>query len=119
MTDGNYLSFAIKHYSNPQCKSVDEFQDDLNRIKYIKRLFRKYLSSGDLRERLILNHLIIFSNVFGVEAAGKILFFKMDIDLYPILKTFLVYLDYFPEPASPDMVAISLVPDVISILRQV
>jgi hypothetical protein len=93
----NYALYAAKYYDNPTCRSVDEFNEDLTRLIYLKRLFRRYRRSGELRERLILNHLITFYNVFGHEAATRLLFFKIDQDLYDILKTFLVYLEYLPE----------------------
>ena len=73
---------------------MDEFNEDLNRIKYIKRLLRKYIKTGILRERLILNHLIILQNVFGPTVTSRILFFKVDKELYSELKTFLIYLNY-------------------------
>ena len=79
LTDVNLLNYAMKHYDNPECKSIEEFQEDLTRTKYIKRLFRKYKTSGELKERLLLNHIIIFYNVFGIEAATNILFFKIEI----------------------------------------
>ena len=97
LDDNNFLNYAMRHYDNPECKSINEFQEDINRTKYIKRLFRKYASTGELRERLLLNHIIILYNVFGVEAATKILFYKLEEEFWPILKTFLVYLNYFPE----------------------
>ena len=73
LTDENYMLFAMKSYINPQCRDVEEFHEDMNRIKYLKRLFKKYKSNGILRERLILNHLIIFTNVFGINASARIL----------------------------------------------
>ena len=96
LTEQNYIMFAMKHYQNPQCLNIEEFHNDLKRIKYIKRLFSRYVSSGDLKERLILNHLIILYNSFGVEAT-KLLFFKIDKQYWPHLKTFLVFLQYMPE----------------------
>ena len=86
--------FAMKHYDNPDCKSVEEFHEDLNRIKYLKRLFRKYKTTGILRERLILNHIIILRNVFGDENASRLLFFKLEPKLHSYLKSFLVYLKF-------------------------
>ena len=97
ITEENYMLFAMKVYENPQCKSVQEFHEDMNRIKYLKRLFKKYKSTGVLRERLIINHIIIIYNVFGVEAATRILFARLDKELHPILKTFLVFLHMFPN----------------------
>ena len=78
LTKDNVLMFAMKHYENPQCLGMDEFQEDSNRIKYIKRLFRKYQNSGILRERLIFNHIIIMYNVFGVYAATRMLFYRIE-----------------------------------------
>ena len=87
----------MQHYENPQCVEVEEFNDDLRRIKYIKRLFNQYHIEGTLKERLILNHLIVFYNVFPVKVATRILFLKLEEHFWPILKTFLVYLHYMPE----------------------
>ena len=96
LTDSNYILYAMKAYENPHCMGVEEFQEDLNRTKYIKRLFRKYQRNNVLRERLILNHIIIFCNVFGVQPGIRMLFYKMELDLHEYLKTFLLYLDYIP-----------------------
>lgn len=92
--DDNFLLYAIKHYDNPSCKGLTEFYDDLSRIVYLKRLFKKYKTNGDLKERLILNHIITFYNVFGIECATRILFTKIDVEFHSILKTFLIYLEY-------------------------
>jgi hypothetical protein len=94
--DGNFLIYAAKHYNRPHILQ-SEFEDDLRRIKYIKRLLRKYRQTGDCKERLILNHIIILSNVFGVDATVNMLFFKIDKDDYPTLKTFLLFLNYLPN----------------------
>ena len=74
LNDENIIRFAMKNYDNPSCTGVDEFQEDFNRIKYIKRLFNRYQTSGTLRERLILNHIITIYNVFGMEASTRMLF---------------------------------------------
>ena len=87
----------MQHYENPQCVEVEEFNDDLRKIKYIKRLFNQCHIEGTLKERLILNHLIVFYNVFPVKVATRILFLKLEEHFWPILKTFLVYLHYMPE----------------------
>ena len=109
ITEENYMLFAMKVYENPQCKSMNEFHEDMNRIKYLKRLFKKYKSTGVLRERLILNHIIILYNVFGVESATRILFARLDKELHPILKTFLVFLHMFPNKIPEiDLVSIPL-----------
>lgn len=93
--DDNFVLFAAKHYDNPQCYDAEEFYDDLKRFKYLKRLFGKYEESGELRERLILNHLIILYNVFG-DTATKMLFYKLD-GYYSYLVPFLVLLHRLPE----------------------
>ena len=97
LNERNFLLFAMQHYENPQCVEVEEFNDDLRKIKYIKRLFNQYHIEGTLKERLILNHLIVFYNVFPVKVATRILFLKLEEHFWPILKTFLVYLHYMPE----------------------
>ena len=94
LTDENFLLYAISHYNNPQCKGADEFNEDILRLVYIKRLVKKYLNGGELRERLIMNHIITLYNVFGIEAATRILLYKMEKDLMPVIKSFLVYLQY-------------------------
>lgn len=96
LTDDNFLIYAIKCYDNPRC-IMSEFEDDLKRLKYIRRLIKRYKSTGDLKERLILNHIIVLSNVFGTEAAVRMLFFKIDTADYHILKTFLLFLNYIPK----------------------
>lgn len=97
LTEKNVVMYAMKHYDNVQCIDIDEFYDDLKRINYIKRLFARYKSDNELKERLILNHLIILFNVFPIEVATNILFFKIDSEYWPQLKTFLVYLNYMPD----------------------
>ena len=89
--------FAMKHYDNPSCVDEAEFLDDLKRFRYLKRLFRKYDTSGELKMRLIINHIIILSNVFGVDATTTLLFFKIEKNHWSVLKTFLVYLHFMPE----------------------
>ena len=89
--------FAMKEYNDIQCTDIEEFYDDLKKIKYIKRLFNIYTNTGQLKERLILNHLIVFYNVFSVQAGTRILFYKIEKDFWPILKTFLIFLDRMPE----------------------
>ena len=93
----NFSLYAAQHYTNPRVLNVDEFYEDLNKFKYVKKLFTKYKSTGDLKERLILNHIISIYNVFNIEAATKMCFFKMDEESYPALKTFLLYLNYIQE----------------------
>ena len=121
LDENTFMMFAIKHYDNPQCVGMEEFQEDLNRIKYIKRLFRKYQNSNILRERLLLNHIIIVYNVFGVYGATRILFYKIEEDMHSLLKTFLVFLNYLPEEDIPetDMIYTPLNQEVINKLREI
>lgn len=97
LNEENFVMYAMKMYSNPQCKNMDEFYEDLDRIKYIKRLLHKYINRGVLRERLILNHIIVLTNLFGATATTKMLFYKLEENMFPALKTFLLYLNYLPE----------------------
>ena len=103
LTPDNIMMFAMKHYDNPSCVDKKEFLDDMKRFKYLKRLFRKYDTSKVLKIRLILNHIIVLANVFGVDASSTLLFFKTDRKHWPILKTFLVYLSYMPENDMKDI----------------
>jgi len=93
--ENNFVLFAAKHYDNAQCHDTMEFYDDLKRFKYIKRLFIKYQECGELRERLILNHIIVLYNMFGDETT-RMLFFKLD-GYYTYLKPFLVLLKRMPD----------------------
>ena len=97
LNEKNFLLYAMKEYNNPQCTEVEEFNDDLKKIKYIKRLLNQYVSEGVLKERLLLNHIIVFYNVFPPAAATRILFFKIEEKFWPILKPFLFYLKLMPE----------------------
>lgn len=94
LNDDNFEEYAINNYRNPNCISVLEFLDDLKKIKYIKRLINKYQEKDGLKDRLILNHIIFLSNVFGVEATVEMLRFKIDNSTIQILNSFLVYLEY-------------------------
>lgn len=96
LNDDTFLMYAIKHYNNPSCRGIQDFNDDLRRLRYIKRLLGRYRQTGVIKERLVINHLVVFFNVFGVEAATQMLFFKIKESLWPELKTFLVYLNYMP-----------------------
>jgi hypothetical protein len=97
LNDDNFLLYAMKYYNNPQCLSEKDFHDDLKILKYIKRLINRYLITGDLKDRLILNHLIMMGNIFPIFAAVRILFYKMPENSWPVLKTFLIYLNYMPK----------------------
>ena len=97
LNDDNFLMYAMKEYNDIQCTDIEEFYDDLKKIKYIKRLFNIYKNTGQLKERLILNHLIVFYNVFPLLAGTRILFYKIEKSFWPMLKTFLIFLDRMPE----------------------
>jgi|TARA_B100000929_G_scaffold8591_1_gene7303 hypothetical protein len=97
LNDDNFLMYAMKEYDDIQCTDIEEFYDDLKKIKYIKRLFNIYKNTGQLKERLILNHLIVFYNVFPIHAGTRILFYKIEKTFWPMLKTFLIFLDRMPE----------------------
>ena len=116
LTPDNIMMFAMKHYDNPSCVDRKEFLDDMKRFKYLKRLFRKYNTSSILKVRLILNHIIVLANVFGVDASSTLLFFKIEKKHWSTLKTFLVYLNYMPES---DMKNIATDVKVLKELREI
>ena len=97
LTKDNIMMYAIKHYHNPSCEGMSEFNDDMKRFKYVKRLFRKYEESGILKERLLLNHILILNNLFGAEASSTLLFFKTEQEYWSALKSFLEFLNIMPE----------------------
>jgi hypothetical protein len=97
ITTNNFVMYAIKHYDNPQCEGEKEFHDDMKRFKYIKRLFKKYTLGGQLKERLLLNHIIILRNLFGTEACVTLLLFKTQKEYLSILKSFLIFLNMITE----------------------
>jgi len=96
LNEDNFLLFAIKNYENPQAVTKGDFEKDLCLIKYIKRLLRRYKREGELKTHLLLNHFIILYNIFG-EATTPMLFFKIEKDLWPSLKTFIIFLGKLPE----------------------
>ena len=96
LTEDNFLLFAIKNYENPQAVTKDDFDKDLNHFKYIKRLLKRYKNTGELKTHLLLNHFIVLYNIFG-EATTPMLFFKIEEDLWPVMKTFVIFLNRFPE----------------------
>lgn len=97
ITNINFMMYAIKHYENPHCEGEKEFHDDMKRFKYIKRLFKKYTLGGQLKERLLLNHIIILRNLFGTEACVTLLLFKTQKEYLSILKSFLIFLNMITE----------------------
>jgi len=116
LDEDNFILYAAKCYNNPQCTEIGEFYDDLNRFKYLKRLLKRYVEHDDLQYRLILNHIIIIYNVFTIPAANKMIRYKLEDDLLPAVKTFLVYLNYLPEG---EMVDIPLDPTIVNVLRKI
>jgi len=94
ITKDNWLLFAQHHYDNPTLQKEQEFYDDIKRFKYLKRLFRKYKATKNIKIRLVLNHVIVLANVFGVEAACILLLYKVEKIYWSYLKSVLVYLDY-------------------------
>ena len=96
LNENNYMLFAIKYYDNPHALTKEEFEDDLKRIKYVKRLLKRYKNTGVLKTHLILNHLTVLFNVFG-EASVPLLFYNLEEDLWPAIKSFLMFLQRIPD----------------------
>ena len=121
LTNENYLMFALLHYDNPQCVDIKEYFEDVRKLKYIKRLFNRYREDGVIKERLILNHLISFYNVFDNEAATRLLFFRVGIEYHSLLKTFLVFLNRMPDKINENLYAsdIPLDEKIIKLLRNI
>ena len=126
LDDSNFMLYAAANYDNPQCYDTDEFYDDLKRFKYLKRLFNRYKETGELKERLILNHLIVIYNVFGPTPATRLLFFKLD-GYYDLLKPFLMLMNQMPDivygigPENKDINSVDLSMDssIIKSLRKI
>lgn len=121
LNEANFLIYAMHHYDNTQCYSLVEFEDDLKKFLYLKKLISRYKNNGDLKERLILNHIIVLYNLFG-EATTSMLFYKVDENCWDILVTFLVYLNRMPEVIPEFNIVLSEVildEKVISILRKI
>jgi hypothetical protein len=116
LTEKNLLLYAAKHYSNPKFADIDEFYEDLKRFKYIKRLLNRYLETDDLAERLLLNHFIVVFNMFGIEAALEILELKLEDRHWPIVKPFLIFLNYI---RNDQYTGITMDPNVVDILRKI
>tara|TARA_B100000035_G_C20634738_1_gene393986 strand:- start:82 stop:471 length:390 start_codon:yes stop_codon:yes gene_type:complete len=96
LNEDNFLLFAIKNYENPQAVTKEDFDKDLNHFKYIKRLLKRYRNTGQLKTHLLINHFIVLYNIFG-EAATPMLFYKIERDLWDVMKTFIVFLNRLPE----------------------
>ena len=116
LTEKNLLLYAAKHYSNPTFSDIEDFHEDLKRFKYIKRLLNRYLETDDLSERLILNHLIVIFNMFGIEAALNILDLKLEEKHWPVVKPFLIFLKYIKND---QYTGITMDPTVVQALRKI
>ena len=102
LNQDNWSIFAIKNYNNPQSVTYSDFEEDIKKFKYIKRLFRRYETTGELKTHLILNHIILLYNVFG-DAATPLLFFKIEDNYWPVMKAFLLFLNRLPPSLNNDV----------------
>jgi hypothetical protein len=118
LNEDNYILFAIKYYDNPQAITKDDFFDDLNRFKYIKKLLRKYVKSGDLKTNLLINHFILVFNVFN-DASIPLLFYKIEPELWSSIKTFLLFLNRLPEYPKSFLDDISIDENCLKILQSI
>ena len=121
LTEHNFITYAMHHYDNAQCYSIDEFNDDLKRFLYLRKLFSRYKNEMDLKENLILNHLVVIYNIWG-EHATNMLFFKLDKEHWEALTTFLVFLNRMPEEIPQHGIKLSKIQldeYVISVLRNI
>ena len=116
LNEKNVMLYAAKHYSNPKFSDIDDFHEDLKRFKYIKRLLNRYIETDELPERLILNHLIVIFNMFGIEAALNILELKLEEKHWPVVKPFLIFLRYIKNE---QYTGISMDPTVVEALRKI
>lgn len=125
--ENTFLLYCARHYNNPHCQSTEEFYEDLKRIKYIKKLFTRYEITGELKDRLIINHIIVLNNMFGPVATCKILFYKINKQYHPFLKPFLLLLNILPDVIynvgihGSNIITddIQMSPDIIERLRQI
>jgi hypothetical protein len=120
LNDDTFLLYAMHNYDNPQCHSLAEFEEDIKKFLYLKKLIGRYKNNGELRERLILNHIIVLYNIFG-EATTRMLFYKLDKELWDVLVTFLLYLNRMPETIPEfdiKLVDIKLDETIIAVLRK-
>ena len=112
----NFEMFASQNYNNPECLDVEEFKEDLARFKYLKRLLRRYELTEDLQHRVILNHLIVLYNVFGIPAANKMIWYKIEPEHWTYIKPFLVFLNYLPID---EKIEVPLDPYIVDVLRKI
>ena len=115
LTRKNFELYAAQNYNNPECIDVEEFKEDLARFKYLKRLLRRYELTEDLQVRLILNHIIVIYNVFGIESANRMVWYKIEPEHWTYIKPFLVFLNYLPID---EKVEIPLDPLIVDTLRK-
>ena len=118
LNEDNYMMFAIRNYDNPQAITSEDFYDDLKRLKYIKRLLRRYKKTGVLKTHLLLNHFLSVYNVFG-DAATPLLFYKIDVDLWSSMKSFVIYLGRLPEVPKTSLHDVMVDLDVYKALTEV
>ena len=118
LNEENHLLFAIKYYENPHAATMEDFEEDLKRFKYIKRLLKKYVVSGELKHHLILNHIIICFNIFG-DGTIPLLFYKIEKEYWSILKTFLLFLNRIPDYPKSGLDAIDIDKDCNAILNSI
>ena len=116
VNDSNFMLFAARHYYNPRCIDVDEFYEDLNRFKYVKRLLNRYIESGKLPESLILNHLIVIFNAFDIAPTLKMLEHKLDEKHWSVIKPFLVFLRHIKND---DYIDVKMDWTVVEALRKI
>ena len=116
LTEENLHLYAARHYYNPKYIDAEEFQEDLKRFKYIKRLLNRYLETDDLAYRLLLNHFIVVFNMFGIEAALNILELKLEDKHWPVVKPFLIFLKYIKND---EYTGITMDPTVVEKLRKI
>lgn len=118
LNENNYMLFAIKFYDNPQAVTKEDFEDDLKKIKYIKKLLKKYESTGVLKTHLILNHLTVLFNVFN-DAAIPLLFYNLDTNLWPVIKSFLIFLNRIPDYPKSELDKIETDEKCLNILKAI
>lgn len=116
LNSSNFLIYAANNYNNPQCLGNEEFQEDLARFKYIKKILNKYAETGNISERLLLNHIITICNVFGVKPALKMFEYRLEASHWKILKPCLLYLRYVDESQYPH---IKLDQHIVQLLRNI
>lgn len=116
LNESNVQLYAAKHYYNPTFSDIEEFNEDLKRFKYIKRLINRYLDQENMAERLLLNHIIVVFNVFGIEPALNILKVKLDERHWPVVKPFLVFLNYI---RNDQLTGIKMDQHVVEVLRKI